>query len=227
MPRASTRHALFFDLDGTLTDPFEGITTCFQHVLAQLGRPVPTAEELAAFIGPPLREGFATLLATRERPLIEQAVALYRARYATQGLFENRLYAEVPEMLRVLDDGTRRLFIATSKARVYAERIIAHFGLSPFFAHVYGAELDGRFENKGELLAHVLEREGLTPSACFMVGDRAQDIRAARQNGLVPVGVAYGYGSRNELREAGAAVICTSPGELVHWLHAQAPAPSR
>lgn len=209
---------IFFDLDGTLTDPFEGITSCFQHALSELGRPVPPAAELAAFIGPPLREGFATLLGTRESPLIEQAMAIYRARYAAQGALENRLYDEVPGMLRALGDEHRRLFVATSKARVYAERIIDHFGLRSFFACVYGAELDGRFEHKGELLAHALECEGLSPASCIMVGDRAQDVRAARQNGLVPVGVTYGYGSREELLEAGAITLCASPAALVSWV---------
>jgi phosphoglycolate phosphatase len=226
MTQEASRHAIFFDLDGTLTDPFEGITSCFQHALSLLGRPVPPAAELATFIGPPLREGFATLLATREQPLIEQAVALFRERYATQGAFENRLYDEVPGMLRALGGGERQLFVATSKPRVYAERIIEHFGLSAFFTCVYGAELDGRFDNKGEMLSYALEREGLDAASCTMVGDRAQDVRAARQNGLLPVGVAYGYGSREELLEAGAAVICASPTELVSWLRARSPVPS-
>ncbi|WP_224240078.1 HAD hydrolase-like protein [Hyalangium gracile] len=223
MTGAAGRQAIFFDLDGTLTDPFEGITSCFQHALAELGRPVPAAAELAVFIGPPLRQGMATLLGTSEPPLIEQAVALYRARYSAQGALENRLYDEVPGMLRALAESQWRLFVATSKPRVFAERIIDHFGLRAFFAHVYGAELDGRFDNKGELLAHALEREGLEASACIMVGDRAQDVRAARQNGLVPVGVAYGYGSREELEEAGAVAICTSPTELVSWIQARTP----
>ncbi|MDY7226162.1 HAD hydrolase-like protein [Hyalangium rubrum] len=223
MSRASTRHAIFFDLDGTLSDPFEGIASCYRHALTQLSRPVPAATELATFIGPPLRQGFATLLATSDQVLVEQAVTLYRERYATHGAFENRLYDEVPEMLRALNDGTRRLYVATAKARVFAERIIEHFGLSAHFAHVYGPELDGRFENKADLLAHALEREGLDPASCVMIGDRAQDVRAARQNGLVPVGVSYGYGSKEELLEAGAVVICSSPRELASWIRSEGP----
>lgn len=226
MNTIASRNAIFFDLDGTLTDPFEGITACFQHALSKLGRPVPPAAELAPFIGPPLREGFATLLATQDQLLIEQGVTLFRERYATEGAFENQVYSEVPGMLRALGEESRRLFVATSKARVYAERIIEHFGLSPFFSHVYGAELDGRFDNKAELLEHALRQEGLDAASCIMVGDRAQDVRAARKNGLVPVGVAYGYGSREELLDAGATVVCASPAEFVSWLRAHPPAAS-
>jgi phosphoglycolate phosphatase len=110
---------------------------------------------------------------------------------------------------------------------VYAERIIEHFGLSAFFTCVYGAEFDGRFENKVELLAHALEREGLDPASCIMVGDRAQDVRAARRNGVLSVGVTYGYGSREELLEAGAAVLCGSPTEFSSWLRARGLSSSR
>lgn len=128
-------------------------------------------------------------------------------------------------MLRTLGEERRRLFVATSKPRVFAERIVDHHGLRPFFSHVYGAELDGCFDNKGELLAHALEREGLEASSCIMVGDRAQDVRAARKNGLVPVGVAYGYGSREELLDAGAVAICANPSELVRWIRSHGAAP--
>ena len=208
---------VLFDLDGTLTDSRLGIVRCMRFALDGLGRPSPPDDVLASFIGPPLRGTFGALLETASRALIEEAMRLYRVRFADTGLYENEVYAGVPAMLA----GARKLgpaFVATSKPAVYAERIVRHFGLAPHFARVYGSDLGGRFEDKTELLAHVLAVEGVAAARAVMVGDRAADIIAARVNGLASIGVLWGYGTERELAEAGADALCSVPGELAACL---------
>jgi len=214
--------AILFDLDGTLTDPLEGITRSIQHALEKSGAPSRTTDELARFIGPPLRGTFAYLLETQDPPAVESALRLYRQRFAAVGLFENTVYDGVPEMLEALQRNAK-LFVATSKPRVFAERIVEHFGLARFFAGVYGAELDGRFDDKTELLAHLLDSERLLPGTTTMVGDRSHDIVAAKRNRLRSIGVSYGYGTDAELRDAGADHICASPAELVAFFRLNRP----
>jgi phosphoglycolate phosphatase len=209
-----TTPALLFDLDGTLTDPRPGIVRCIRHALERLARPCPPEAALAACIGPPLRRTFGTLLATSDRQLIERAMALYRERFAEVGLYENEVYEGISSVLGDLGRGGRRMFVATSKPAVFAERIGRHFALAHHFAGVYGPDLDGRFDDKADLLAHVLEREGLAAAAVVMVGDRDADVLAARANGVRAIGVLWGYGSRDELQGAGADAVCAVPGDL-------------
>jgi len=204
--------ALLFDLDGTLTDPRAGIVRSIQHALERLARPCPPEAALAACIGPPLRGTFGRLLATSDRELIERAMALYRERFAVVGLYENEIYADIPGML----DGLlgRRMFVATSKPAVFAERIVRHFALDHHFAGVYGPDLDGRWDDKTDLLAHLLASERLAAEDAVMIGDRHADIVAAKANGVRSIGVLWGYGSREELLGAGADAVCAAPGDL-------------
>jgi phosphoglycolate phosphatase len=205
--------ALIFDLDGTLTDPRVGIVGCLRYALQRLDRPCPDDDWLATFIGPPLHGTFATLLDTDDRALIEAAVGFYRERFTDVGLFENRVYDGVPEMLERLRVAGP-LLVATAKMAEAAERIVQHFGLAPYFAGVYGAEPGGRFDDKADLLAHMLDRERLVRDRTVMIGDRGLDVVAARANELRAIGVLWGYGSERELREAGAAQLCATPRTL-------------
>jgi phosphoglycolate phosphatase len=207
-----TGPAVLFDLDGTLTDPRAGIVGCLRYALEGLGRPCPDEDVLASCIGPPLRRSFASLLDTRDGGLIEEATRLYRERYDVVGLFENRVYDGVPDMLERLRGA--RLLVATAKMAEYAERIVAHFGLAPYLDGVYGAEPGGRLDDKADLIAYLMDRERLVPGATIMVGDRSFDMVAARANGLRAVGALWGYGSERELRAAGAARLGASPAEL-------------
>jgi phosphoglycolate phosphatase len=206
---------ILFDLDGTLTDPAEGITRCFQHSLNRLDKPCPSQAELASHIGPPIRQAFATILQSSDETLIEEALAIYRERFSTIGLFENSVYEGVPEMLSRLHSLGYRLLIATSKPQVYAEKILEHFALNRFFIEVHGNELSGRLDDKAELLSELIARHKLDAAATLMVGDRWHDIVAAKKNGVRSLGVTYGYGSREELREAGADCLCDRPEEIV------------
>ncbi len=201
--------AIFFDLDGTLTDPKLGITASIQYALQRLDLPVPSQDELTWCIGPPLRSSFVTMLGGEARA--DLAVSLYRERFGDIGLYENKVYPDIEHILAALKQSHGRLFVATSKASVFAERIIDHFRLRDYFEHVFGAELDGTRADKADLLAYALENTAVNPKRALMIGDRSHDIIGAKKNGMAAVGVLYGYGSERELIEAGASHICATP----------------
>jgi phosphoglycolate phosphatase len=205
---------ILFDLDGTLTDPIEGMTGCFHYALEKMSVPVPTQAELQRHIGPPLRGTFSVLLKTTDEAMIERAVSLYRERFSDVGMFENEVYQGVPEMLASLQSSSKRLYVATSKVGIYTERILKHFDLSRYFKGVYGSELDGRLDNKADLIRHILASESLSSDETLMVGDRKYDIKGAKENCCFAAGVIYGYGSAEELREAGADYLCHSPSDV-------------
>jgi phosphoglycolate phosphatase len=208
---------LLFDLDGTLTDPRQGILACFRHAFHALGSNALPNGELEKFIGPPLRESFSAVL--RDPVLVEQAVALYRERFAAKGMFENRLYPGIHGALEHLRRSGFRLFVATAKPSAFAERILEYFELRRFFSGVYGSELDGRNGNKADLLAELLKAEALLPADVVMIGDRAHDVLGAKANGIFAVGVLWGFSSRQELAEAGADLLCASPRDLIKNLN--------
>ena len=210
--------ALLFDLDGTLTDPKPGIVGCLRFALDQLGVSCPSDDVLTNFIGPPLRATFALLLDTSDGSQIEEAIRLYRQRFAATGLYENQVYAGVPAMLEHAQQAATVMYVATSKPAVYAERIVQHFGLEHHFRQVYGAELDGRRENKADLVAYVLASEGVDAQTAVMIGDRAADVLAAKANGVRSIGVLWGYGSAHELLDAGVDILCKTPSELAEQL---------
>jgi phosphoglycolate phosphatase len=200
--------AIYFDLDGTLTDPKPGITGSIQYALQRLDHPVPSQDELTWCIGPPLRASFVTMLGGES--LADLAVSFYRERFADVGLYENSVYPDIEEVLRTLGHSRARMFVATSKPVIFAERIIDHFGLTGYFEHIFGSELDGTRVNKTELLAYALEKAAVTPSEALMIGDRSHDMIGAKNNGMGAIGVLYGYGSRQELIEAGASHVCAT-----------------
>ena len=208
--------ALLFDLDGTLTDPREGITRSIAHALERMGLEPPPLDDLTFAIGPPLRGSFARLLGREDREAVELAVAHYRERFADVGLFENALYPGIVEALAAL--GHVPLFVATSKPQVYAERIVRHFGLDAHFVAVHGCELDGTREDKRDLLAHLVAAHGIDPAHAVMIGDRGADMRAGLHHGMRTLGVLWGYGSEAELTEAGAHALCDSPAALAKAL---------
>ncbi|KJC58597.1 HAD family hydrolase [Bradyrhizobium sp. LTSPM299] len=212
-----TEPAIFFDLDGTLTDPKPGITGSIQYALRKLDRPVPSQDELTWCIGPPLRASFVMLLGGDE--LADRAIEFYRERFGDVGLFENAVYPDIEQVLAQLRRAPRRMFVATSKPHVFARRIIAHFGLSGYFDHVFGSELDGTRVNKADLLAYALEQTGVDPAQALMIGDRSHDVIGAKKNGIRAVGVTYGYGTAAELIEAGASHLCASPRAVLDHIH--------
>lgn len=207
-------NAVLFDLDGTLTDPREGITRCIAYALERMGIEPPPLDPLTFAIGPPLRGSLAQLLGTSDRAAVERALALYRERFAEVGLFENAPYEGIHDALDAIRGTGARLFVATSKPLVYAARIVSRFGMDAHFVEVHGCELDGTREDKRDLLAYLLPRHGIAPEHAVMIGDRGADMRAACHHGVRAVGALWGYGSAEELREAGAHALCESPAHL-------------
>jgi phosphoglycolate phosphatase len=207
--------AIFFDLDGTLTDPKLGITRSVQYALGKLDRAIPPEHELTWCIGPPLRASLKKLLGTDD--LADEALSLYRERFADIGIFENEIYLGIEDTLSVLASSGRRLFVATSKPGVYAERIIDYFKLKVYFERVFGSELDGRRSDKTDLLGYALQTTRVSPSQAIMIGDRSHDMVGARNNGMTAVGVLYGYGTEQELLDAGAHHICATPQRLLDY----------
>jgi phosphoglycolate phosphatase len=206
---------LLFDLDGTLTDPFAGITESILYALDRLGRPKPERESLHWCIGPPLQESFKKLLGTDDEKMAEVALAHYRERFGSVGLFENEVYEGIPEALGALQANDSALYVATSKPRVFAKRIVAHFGLERYFKEIYGSELDGTRSDKASLLAHILKREAIEASQTAMIGDREHDMIGAKENGLSGVGVLWGYGTLAELERSGASACIRHPSDLI------------
>jgi phosphoglycolate phosphatase len=206
--------AVYFDLDGTLTDPKPGITRSIQYALRKLDHhTIPTEDELTWCIGPPLRASLVKIL--RNAETADRAVSLYRERFSDIGLYENRVYDGISDVLTTLGQSGRRLFVATSKAHVFAERIIDHFGLRHHFERVFGSELDGTRSDKSHLLEYALRTTSVDPSKTLMVGDRSHDMIGARNNGIRGIGVLYGYGSKDELIEAGALHVCATPEAIL------------
>lgn len=209
---------VLFDLDGTLTDPQEGITKSVAYALKAYGINVPDRSALRRFIGPPLVDSFMEEYGFgREKAL--EAVEKYRERFRVKGLYENRVYDGIPELLSDLRANSIRLMVATSKPTVFAEQILSYFGLRPFFDFVAGAELDGSRDRKADVIRYALEENQITEiSSVLMIGDRLYDIVGAQQNNLASMGVLYGFGSREELEQAGADLLAATPGEIAALL---------
>lgn len=204
---------IFFDLDGTLSDPFAGISRSIVYALERLGEDAPDEAVLRSFIGPPLLASFESLLGSERA---KEALDYYRERFGDVGWQENRPYDGIRELLESLTAKDRKLYVATSKPHVFARKIVEHFGLSDYFSTVFGSELDGRNAEKTALLKFALLETGATNAV--MVGDREHDVIGALENGLSVIGVTWGYGSEEELRAAGAEQIVTSPGALDEML---------
>jgi phosphoglycolate phosphatase len=212
---------ILFDLDGTLTDPGEGITRCIRYSLEQLGVKPPEEDQLAWCIGPPLRGSFASLLETVDDVFLDQALYHYRKRFSETGMFENTIYPGIPYSLRRIRTAGFRVFLATSKPKVFASRILDHFDLTQFFNAVHGSELDGRLADKGELVAHILATERLDPEATLIVGDRLHDVVGGKKNAIMTAAVTYGYGSREELAGSHPDIMFDSPEELTLFMEAK------
>ena len=204
---------VLFDLDGTLTDPAEGITNALMHAQRRLGMEVSPREKLFVFIGPPLIETFMSEWGLT-RAEADRALVYYREHFGVKGLFENVPYEGIGDCLADLKASGLRLFVATSKPEPLSLRILEHFDLLPYFEAVAGSTMDEQRTKKGEVIAYALKTYGLDPAETIMVGDREHDVIGARENGLSCIGVLYGYGSRDELNDAGAAALAEDLNEL-------------
>lgn len=212
---------LLFDLDGTLTDPKIGITTCVQYALSAQGIEEPDLNKLEPFIGPPLKDSFMEFYGFNEEQA-ERAIGKYRERFQDIGIFENKLYPGIRRMLRKCKRRGAALAVASSKPEIYVKRILEHFHLAQYFDVIVGSELDGRRTAKEEVVQEALRRlfpEGdIDYDNTVMIGDRKFDVTGARDNKLVGVGVSYGYGSMEELKAAAPDYIVRSVRELEELL---------
>ena len=207
---------ILFDLDGTLTDPKEGITNSVAYALKHYGIEVENKNTLCTFIGPPLIHSFSKYYGFDEKKCTD-AVEVYREYFSKKGIFENELYEGIIPLLELLRSKHLRLFIATSKPERFACEIARHFGFDKYFEAIRGIPMDGEKMTKGEVIAKLLREFSLDTSDTLMVGDRSYDVAGARENGLDCVGVLYGYGDRRELENAGAKYIVQDIQELTNF----------
>ncbi len=204
---------IFFDLDGTLTDPALGITNSFSHALKEMGREIPSYATLCSFIGPPIKESFASLGFSKEET--EEGIKKYREYFSTKGLFENKVYEGIPKLLADLKAAGKKLVVATSKPETFSVQIAEHFGFSQYFENICGSTMDQTRSTKASVIEYALERNKIQDkSQVLMVGDREHDILGAKQNGLKSCGVLFGYGTRQELENAGTNFIAKDISEL-------------
>lgn len=209
---------LLFDLDGTLTNPKEGITKCVQYALRAFGIEEPDLDRLTPFIGPPLRQSFIDFYQFSEDQAIT-AVEKYRERFSTTGLFENALYLGIPTMLQALQKQGKILAVASSKPTVFVRQILEHFQLAQYFQVIEGSNLDGSRVEKKEVISTVLQQLGNPPiQQVIMVGDRIYDVRGAAELGIACVGVRFGFAAPGELENSGAIYLADTVSDLQQYL---------
>lgn len=205
---------ILFDLDGTLTDPALGITNGIIHMLEKTGREIPPREELYYFIGPPIVPAFKSVYGMDDDEAA-RALALYREYFSVTGLFENEPYPGIADALERIAAEGKTLALATSKPERFAEQILEHFDLRRYFDFVGGASMDETRSRKSDVIRYALDSIGASAADTVMVGDRLHDVEGAREFGIPTIGVTWGYGSREELRDAGAKWIVDTMDELV------------
>ena len=209
---------LLFDLDGTLTDSGPGIVNCVNHALVELGHAAVAEAEIRGMIGAPLSRIFPRLFGSEDTSLVDRAIAAYRARFDEVGIFENELYPGIADALQALGDGGHTLQVVTAKPAVTARRVVEHFRIQHHFAALHGPELDQRTCDKADLVAAALRYAGGLDETVVMIGDRRDDVLAARAHGVTAVGAGWGYGSPDELAAAGAVFVARDVSALMEWI---------
>ena len=209
---------ILFDLDGTLTNPKEGITKCVQHALQHFNIE-RTCDELLEFIGPPLKEQFMKYASLSEEDG-ERAVKIYRERFAPIGIFENEIYDGIIEVMKALKKTGKVMAIATSKPTVFAQQIADKYGITPYIDGLFGSELDGRNTDKALVIENAMKSLGADKENTIMVGDREHDAIGAQKNGIECIGVTYGFAREGELQKSGVCALADSPYALLEILSA-------
>ncbi len=211
-----------FDLDGTLVDPLLGVRNCLRKTCAALGLEMPDEITLRGWIGLGMQEALATLKGLEEPAHLEAALAFYWERYREDGVFEHELYPGVFHLLHRLKRQGHRIYIVSAKPSLFARRIAYQFDLNLIFDDIIGSSLKGRWQPKTEVLAGLMERGTIWPGGVF-IGDRGLDMTAARDHGLQAIGAGWGYGTREELAQAGAEHIFDTVPQLADWLRVRFP----
>ena len=211
-----TKKAVFFDLDGTLTDSGEGIMNCATLALEYFGLPVPSREALRVFVGPPLDETFIKFGVPADKT--DEAIRVYRSRYIPIGKFENHPYPGIEQVLQTLNAQGHRLFVATSKPEGMSVEILEKFGLAHYFERICGATMDGSRSHKADVIAYLLQQVG-DVGRTVMVGDTAFDVIGAAAHGIPTIGVSWGYGKVADMENAGAIAIANTMEELTELIN--------
>ncbi len=208
---------VLFDLDGTLTDPGQGITNSVAYSLKKFGIEVEDKKELYKFIGPPLHDSFKKYYGFSDEEA-ETAIAYYREYFRDTGIFENEVYDGIENLLKKIKASGRKIILATSKPEEFAKRILVHFSLDQYFDFAAGATMDVSRSKKGDVIAYALKESGCGSENAVMVGDRMHDILGAKENGLDSIGVLFGYGDREELENAGANYIAETVEDILKYI---------
>ena len=207
--------SILFDLDGTLTDSGEGIMNCAEFALRHFGIPVPARDTMRVFVGPPLSDTFMRFGVPESN--VQEAIEVYRSRYIPVGKYENALYPGIYQVLEALHRDGFKLYVATSKPEAMSIEILEHFEIAKFFDRICGASMDSSRSTKDEVIAYLLE-EVRPDGNLIMVGDTKYDVLGAAVHKLPTIGVSWGYGTVEDLIEAGAVSIAHSPVELLSLL---------
>lgn len=209
---------VLFDLDGTLTDPGDGITNSVAYALNKFNIIVKNKSDLYKFIGPPLIDSFMTYYGMNYEDGLK-AVEYYREYFSITGIFENTMFDDIPELLCEIKNSGRKIALATSKPEQYAVRILEHFGLTKYFDFIGAATMDETRSKKADVITYTLDNLGVNDkSKVIMIGDRHYDIDGANQNDIDSIGVLFGYGDRKELEEAGATYISETINDVIKFL---------
>ena len=209
---------ILFDLDGTITEPFEGITKALSYSLEKFGIKIEDRNSLRVCIGPPLWDTYTEMFGLSDADA-DKATDYYREYYDNGGAFDCLIYDGIEDMLKRLHESPCKVLLATSKPEVMANVVLSHFGLDKYFDIICGASLDRSRSSKASVVKYALERAGVTDkSRCIMIGDRKFDVEGARENGLSTLGITHGYGDRAELEGAGAIQIFDDTYSLCEFL---------
>lgn len=203
----------FMDLDGTISDPKEGITKSVAYALDYYGIKVENLDTLEKFIGPPLSDSFQEFYGfDREKSL--EAVEKYREYFKDKGIFQNELYPGMEQLLKSVTEQGGKIVLATSKPEVFAKRILEYFHIEDYFIFAAGSTLDTTRNKKADVIRYALDSLGIAPEEAVMIGDRKHDVIGAKENGMACIGVLFGYGDREELESAGADTVVETVEEL-------------
>jgi phosphoglycolate phosphatase len=213
-------HHILFDLDGTLTDPYLGITNSVKYALNKFNITEQNDDQLKLFIGPPLEQSFMEYYNFSKNEA-KKAIEFYRKYYSVKGIYENKLYHGIDTVLETLNNNNNNninCIVATSKLEEYAVTVLRHFKIDRYFKHVIGSNLEGTRVEKEEIIKYIIEKYQLEKEKTIMVGDRKYDIIGAKNNGIDSIGVLYGYGTQEELEEAKPTYLCNRIDKLLKLL---------
>lgn len=209
------KSTFIFDLDGTIVNPGTAIPRCINHALKKHGIKSVPIERLKRYIGFSLEDILTQVTGKKDKRFIKSCIDTYRERFHKEGIAEHRLYPGIVGLLEaVAKQG--RLIVASIKPQVSCEMVLDHLGIKPMFTAVYGTDIAGKLSDKTEVIKFVLKKENL--KSCVIIGDRGVDIQAAKKCGIPSIGVTYGYGTKEELKAAGADMVAETVGELRQYL---------